>query len=376
MRLSYSSISMYTNCPLSYKFAYVDRLPRKKSPALSFGSSIHDALKVFYSVPTPSAPTLDELLNFLKSNWKNEGYEDKVKENSYFDHALKVLTQFYYSNVEDFYLPLATEYRFELNLNGITLIGVIDRVDKKHDGSLEIIDYKTSRKLPAQSRVDNDMQLSIYHLAVENLWNVAPEKLTFYFLLPDIKLSTKRTKDQTKETINFITKTNNDILEKKFQAKQNPLCPWCDYQIRCPLYKHKYDKIFKNDSGKVDSLINEYISTKEETTKLDSKLEMVSQQIHNYCIEHNLSQLFSEKYIISRKKRTGNNYNLEKLREILEPLNLWEEIIKVDPKILDSLVQSNKINQETKEKIESLKETEDLTYALYVKENREIEPTP
>ena len=50
MRLSYSSISMYTNCPLSYKFAYVDRLPRKKSPALSFGSSIHDALKVFYSV--------------------------------------------------------------------------------------------------------------------------------------------------------------------------------------------------------------------------------------------------------------------------------------------------------------------------------------
>jgi ATP-dependent helicase/DNAse subunit B len=49
LRLSYSSISTYEKCPFQYFLQYVERLEMPRSPALSFGSSLHGALERFHS---------------------------------------------------------------------------------------------------------------------------------------------------------------------------------------------------------------------------------------------------------------------------------------------------------------------------------------
>ena len=50
------------------------------------------------------------------------------------------------------------------------LRGKIDRIDKLKDGVFEIVDYKTDRRLPSQESADNNIQLSIYHLALTSRW--------------------------------------------------------------------------------------------------------------------------------------------------------------------------------------------------------------
>src|SRR5690606_39130993 len=48
VRLSFSRIESYANCPRRFRYSYVDKLPGKPGPHLSFGTSIHNALESFY----------------------------------------------------------------------------------------------------------------------------------------------------------------------------------------------------------------------------------------------------------------------------------------------------------------------------------------
>ena len=61
----------------------------------------------------------------------------------------------------------------------------MDRIDKNADGSFEIIDYKTKRKMPGQKEIDSDLQMSIYQLGLMKKWPHIDSdkiKLSFYFL--------------------------------------------------------------------------------------------------------------------------------------------------------------------------------------------------
>src|SRR3990172_8493788 len=156
MKLSFSAISTYKNCPLSYKFMYVERLPTKRTPVLSFGTSLHSALEKFYGVTVPEPPSLEQLLNHLAQTWEKDGYSDDAEEKQYFEHAKQVLTNFYRTNISQFQIPAAVEQRFAVELDGHVLRGIIDRLDKLPSGGYEIIDYKTGRSLPPRYRVDSD----------------------------------------------------------------------------------------------------------------------------------------------------------------------------------------------------------------------------
>ncbi len=174
IRLSYSSINTYEQCPLQYRYRYVDRLEWEPKPALSFGNSLHEALEWFYSVKTPHPPDLAELLSRLSSVWVKEGYADEAEEGRYFEHAQEVLTTFYRANVGRFRMPVAVEQRFQLELEGFVLTGKIDRMDRHDDGSYEILDYKTNRKLPPRNKLAVDLQLPIYQYAAGQVWGVVP----------------------------------------------------------------------------------------------------------------------------------------------------------------------------------------------------------
>jgi RecB family exonuclease len=400
MKLSFSSISSYQNCPLSYKFSYLDKLPRKRSPQLSFGSSIHTALAYLYNVSLPKPPPLEDVLNHLEKVWERDGYQDETEEKLYLEDAKRILTNFYHTNVGDFRVPVALEQKFKVKMDGYTLAGIIDKMDKLPGGGYEIIDYKTSRRLPPKSRVDEDLQLSIYHLAAQEVWGIEPEKLTLYFVIPNQKMSTSRTKKDIEGIKEIIQETIEDIQSQKFEARENPLCPWCDFQAHCPLYKHKFLKEAPPDfvpkdspSGsetppgvetspreelettdtQIEEVVNEYVGLKNQSRQINERLDELQMMIHGYCESHGLSRLYSDKGIVSRSQRIIASYNTEKLREILEPLGLWEKVLKVDAKSLKEILESDVLEEEVKRMIETAKEVEEITYALYV---REIQKEP
>jgi RecB family exonuclease len=189
VKLSYSSIHTYETCPAKYRFQYEDRLPTGTSPALAFGDSLHRALHRFHDRPVPVAPSLGELQEILEGEWVSDGYRDPSEESLYLAHARQVLDQYHRENASSFRIPAALEFRFRIDIEGVEVNGVIDRMDRIPGGGYEIIDYKTSRRLPPKAVIDRDLQLSVYYLAAKEIWDIEPERLTLYFLLPGERTS-------------------------------------------------------------------------------------------------------------------------------------------------------------------------------------------
>lgn len=235
MRLSYTAISAYERCPLSYRYRYIDGIEEEPSPHLSFGRSLHAALEWLYRRDVPVPPTLDEFLEYLTCCWSSEGFEGEEQERAFLEHAREVLSCYYHVNMADFRLPVALEERFELDMGSYVLSGVIDRVDRHADGRYEIIDYKTNRRLPEIARLREDLQLPIYQLACGEVWGITPSKLTFYYLVPNQRYSTRPLDGEGIARVRErIDRVADRISQGDFSPTPNRLCPWCSYRDICP----------------------------------------------------------------------------------------------------------------------------------------------
>ena len=164
--LSYSQLQTFAICPLHYKLKYILKIPTPQTSAQSFGTSVHAALKTFYQAwQSGNKIKIGDINKIITDVWINEGYLSKTHEEKALAKAKKIVTRYLTKNFDQKHLPLALEYPFGFNLNGIKIAGRIDRVDKVDEGKIEIIDYKTGDNVPTPKKLAEDLQLTFYALA-------------------------------------------------------------------------------------------------------------------------------------------------------------------------------------------------------------------
>jgi putative RecB family exonuclease len=369
MRLSYSSIDTYETCPAKFKFAYEDRLPRRPSPALSFGDSLHRALQCFHNRPVPVPPAREELLEMLDAVWVSDGYRDASEERTYHDHARQVLDQYHLENAERYRIPVALEFRFTIEIEGVQVNGMIDRMDRLPGGGYEIIDYKTNRRLPPMSRVERDLQLSIYHLAAREVWGIDPERLTLYYLLPGQRMTTTRTPEDVEELRARIATIAERIAAGKFEPRENPLCDWCDYQAMCPIFRHRFEREDGDPTPRMTELVDEWIGLKRQGREVYRRIDELVALINAFCEEHGYRRLYgSDGAAVDRRPQHVTQPDEEALRRVLEPLGLWERVLSVDTKKLNDLVEGRRLAPEVEDAILASREEVRTQHALYLKE--------
>jgi putative RecB family exonuclease len=369
MRLSYSSIDTYETCPAKFKFAYEDRLPRHPSPALSFGDSLHRALQCFHNRPVPVPPAREELLEMLDAVWVSDGYRDASEERTYREHARQVLVQYHVENAERYRIPVALEFRFTIEIEGVQVNGMIDRMDRLPGGGYEIIDYKTNRRLPPLSRVERDLQLSIYHLAAREVWGIDPERLTLYYLLPGQRMTTSRTPEDVDELRARIATVAERIGAGKFEPRENPLCDWCDYQAMCPIFRHRFEREDGDPTPRMTELVDEWIGLKRRGREVYRRIDELVALINAFCEEHDYRRLYgSDGAAVDRRPQHVTQPDEEALRRVLEPLGLWERVLSVDTKKLNDLVESRRLAPEVEDAILASREEVRTQHALYLKE--------
>lgn len=369
MRLSYSSINTYETCPAKYRFQYEERLPTSPSPALSFGDSLHRALHRFHARPVPIPPSLEELLETLDEVWVSDGYANEAEEAAYREHARQVLAQYHRENADAYRIPAALEFRFEIEVEGVTLSGVIDRMDRIPGGGYEIIDYKTNRRLPPRERVERDLQLSIYHLAAREVWGIEPERLTLYYLLPGQRMTTARTRAHIDELRRRIATVAERIAAGRFEPKQNPLCDWCAFRPRCPLFRHAYERQEGDPAPRMTAVVDEWISLKRRTREIARRLEELAPLIHAFCEEHGYRRLFgSDGAAVDRRPQHVTEPVDERVRGILEPLGLWDRVVSVDPEKLSALIESRILPPEVEDALLASRREVRTRHALVLRE--------
>lgn len=238
IRLSFSRVDSYRNCPLKFRFAYLDRIPTRPTPHLSFGSSIHGALERFYDQKLPECPSEDELLQFLYEAWDDAGFEDRDRDEqlAFYRHAQDVLRRFHQRVAASYRLPASTEAWFELPFDNAVVVGSIDRIDVDEDGNFHLIDYKTSRKVTDRKYVIESLQLGIYALACEHLYGKLPTTVALDFVVPGVQVTVGIEEIDLERVDDIVLATADAILDERFAPTPNRLCDWCDYKSICPAW--------------------------------------------------------------------------------------------------------------------------------------------
>jgi len=365
VKLSYSSIDTYETCPAKYRFRYQDRVPSAPSPALSFGDSLHRALFRFHSRPVPVAPSLEDLLETLDGVWVPEGF-GQAEQAAYREHARQVLAQYHRDNAADYRIPAALEFRFQIEVEGVTVSGIIDRMDRLPGGGYEIIDYKTNRRLPPRSRVDADLQLSIYHLAAREIWGIDPDRLTLYYLLPGQRMTTSRGPGDLDALRRRIAAVAERIEAGRFEPRENPLCGWCDYQHLCPLFRHRHER--EDTPARIAGVIDEWIGLKREDRQRWRRLEELGAVIRAYAEEHDLTRLYGSDGDIQLVRRILTAPDPEAVRGILAPLGLLDRVLSVDPRKLDDLIRAGSLPPSAEDALLASREEVRTGTALHLKD--------
>jgi DNA helicase-2/ATP-dependent DNA helicase PcrA len=238
--ISYSQIATFKSCPLHYKLRYILNLPSPPSPALSYGISVHSTLRdILLEVKTGQKITPESIKNLLKKDWIKEGYSGKAHEQKTYTQAENMLMDFWKKYQKDAPNTVGIELPFNFWIGKVKAGGRMDRVDQLKNGSIEIIDYKTGRNSIDEKKAKEDLQLSFYALAAnevkDEILGKDPDKiiLTLHYLEPNVKVSTTRTKEELTKAKEEILKIVSEIENSDFRCSGGMLCQNCEYKMLC-----------------------------------------------------------------------------------------------------------------------------------------------
>jgi len=321
-----------------------------KSIEALFGNAIHSSLKKMFE-RSPLYPTVDEVIDFFINKWSLDTARDKLSTSKsdfdvkkiYLEEGITLLKNFYKKNLPWNFNVVELESRFEViledpeNNESHTLAGIIDRIDKNPTSNIyEIIDYKTSKRMPSQDTLNQDLQLSIYNLGLLKKWpHLSPDniKLSLYYIKHNEKIETKRNSEDLektkKEILTLIQEIQNLINdEKEFVPTPSALCGWCGYKKMCPMWRHLYEKSQPIADNRVPSLTDEYLHLKEQNSQNNKRLKAVQADISIFMDKQGVERVFGEDGYLTRTTQERTGHNLDKIKKILYDLGRWNEVVE------------------------------------------------
>jgi len=260
---SYSQFTAFEKCPLQYKFAHILKVPHKGTAVFSFGKTIHNSLYEFVKsfieakeskqenlfkansgslLKISPEKQLKNILEIYERNWIDEWYKDKKQKQEYYKLGKEILKNFLKdflrstSKVKIVEGVLGLEMEFRLKIKNDTIRGKIDRIDELPDGTIEIIDYKTGAVKEKLQKGDRE-QLLIYQLAGKEILGKIPEKLSYYYLNDNKKLSFVSTTQEREEFKKKIIEKIEKIKRSDFKPTPGWNCKSCDFKDICEFRK-------------------------------------------------------------------------------------------------------------------------------------------
>jgi putative RecB family exonuclease len=237
--LSYSRLSRFETCPLSYRLHYIEKQQAEPGLPLRFGKTIHAVLERLIKEVVDderTGPLSEErAIELYREAWGAE----QLTGMDVFAEGLAILRRFIAEQgVVDHRDVLAIEKEFRLPVGPFEVMGFIDRVDWIDDETVEVIDYKTNHQLFTRDEVDTSLQMSLYHVAARRLWPWAKKvKLTFWMLRHGVRQETTRTEEQLADALAYVeTLGRQTETATEYPARLNTNCSYCDHRKQCPAY--------------------------------------------------------------------------------------------------------------------------------------------
>ncbi|MFH0977695.1 MAG: PD-(D/E)XK nuclease family protein [Candidatus Woesearchaeota archaeon] len=365
---SNSRLGTYEQCPLKYKFSYIDELETEFENTVEafLGSMVHQALeKLHKDAKFEKVLEKEELLDFYNNEWQ-KSWDEKIiiVREEYSRENYRQMGERYLSDYHKRYYPfnqtrtigLETQDTVELT-EGYRIHVRMDRLSV-NDNTYEIHDYKTSSRLPKQEDLDEDRQLAIYAYGVKKMYPDAENiRLVWHFLAFDKEMVSYRTEEQLAdlrtEIMELITKIESCT---EFKPSESALCDWCEFQPQCPRFKHLFkieeleETQYLKDSGV--ELVNKYSQAIAEKNQKEEEAEKLKEAIVAYCKREGIQVVYgtSQKASISSYPRLSFPKKFDDDRddfvETIKKLGLSEQLSTVDTYELAKMINNRDLPDE------------------------------
>ena len=148
-RLSPSRLSDFKQCPAKFYFGSICRLPRLATEATTTGTLAHAAFELIFDHPIGER-TMEIATSYVRPHWeeiKEEAQYDNVRHlgDELVERAEDMVRRWFSMENPNKFEPTGRELRLTMEMEGIPLLGILDRVDQIKVGDEErvyISDYK------------------------------------------------------------------------------------------------------------------------------------------------------------------------------------------------------------------------------------------
>jgi putative RecB family exonuclease len=245
--LSPSKVSSFTECALAFRFSAIDRLPDPPTVATVKGTLVHSSLERLMLLD-PADRTVDAAVGCLTdarvaldddAEWLELAL-DAASEATFMTEADTLVRRYFEIEDPTTVTPMGLELRMEVEVEGLTLRGIIDRLELDTDGALVVTDYKTGRapnEAYEQSRLGG---VHFYAFLCERLLGRRPDRVQLLYLTDPVVITTVPSEQsirQLERKVKAIWQAIERACERDdFRPKQSRLCNWCAYQAFCPAF--------------------------------------------------------------------------------------------------------------------------------------------
>lgn len=333
MNISYSQFSTYQRCPHRYWLQYVERIAVPVAPELHFGAAVHDALNRMYDPRQLQRPSLEEVVEAFVRAWqKRSEAVPEDKRQAYFEEGIRLLQTHYerHGAPEAGRRTATTEQIFSIPLDGRhTLTGRIDRIDVIGEQQLEVLDYKTSRKMPPVTQLQEDAQLALYRMAANRLYPGFEIATTLFFVLHDYQMKIAQSEEFLREIKNAILDTIVSIELEEFDPKPGPHCDWCAHQPYCLLYRRPIEP--EHLDVNAAAALRDYAEADCDEKEAHARKEQAKLLINRYLDLCQAERVEAGGYLAERRTtQRVTGWDSERLREVLSPLGKWDAVTQVN----------------------------------------------
>lgn len=329
-RYSVSQIQVYLQCPLKYRYRYIDKIPTPEFVETTdtlLWTLVHESLQNLYNnVNIFKIPAKEEFIADYYGLWAKKEKETSENWWEILNHHsdlsiddFKRRWEAYLSRYYDKHAPfkdlqvVSTEKQISFQLDEwVNFLWFIDRLDKVWDTFI-INDYKTNKNLPTEEKDQYIEQLTLYWLWIQQKYAKYFKNLKakLYFLHFDIEDEREITQEKLDEIKNKYLNIINEIEQNRvqyamwskkiFEAKQSPLCGWCDYQSICPLFSaiNADDEVEWELSDKsIAALVDEFIEISDKISELEKQKDGLKWIFQKYVMKKDPNDEKSD-YILS-----------------------------------------------------------------------------